>query len=152
MGLIHNINTWSNKHNPKWLVALRVVLGLSLFIKGFSFIQNSVILSTVIAQTSIIQKAPWLVFFIPWVHILGGSLIIVGLFTRFSSLVQIPILFVAVFFVNASYGFLSGESNLGFSIIVLVLLLIFFVEGGGPLSLDHYFFVNTNEQIKGEPV
>ena len=150
MNLINYLDNWSTKHNPKWLITLRVILGLSLFIKGFSFIQNSIILSDVIAQTSIIKNAPWLVSFIPWVHILGGSLIIAGLFTRFSSMVQIPILFVAVFFVNASHGFLAGESNLLFSIIVLVLLFIFFVEGGGSISLDHYFFSNTNMDRKGE--
>lgn len=152
MSLLNQINEWSSKHNPKWLIVLRAALGLCLFIKGFSFIQNSVLLSGVIAQTLLIQNAPWLVSVIPWIHILGGSMVIIGLFTRFSCLVQIPILFGAVFFVNAKYGLSAGGSDLLFSIIVLILLLIFFIEGGGQLSLDNYFFSNLNKKGKGESV
>jgi len=36
-------------------------------------------------------------------------------------------------------GMLAAGADLPFSIIVLCLLLFFFVEGGGPLSLDNYF-------------
>ena len=44
MSLMHQMNEWSSKHHPKWLVVLRVVLGLCLLLKGLSFIQNSVLL------------------------------------------------------------------------------------------------------------
>ena len=136
MGLIHQINDWGNKHHPKWLVAIRVVLGLCLFIKGFGFIRDQTLLPTLLTQTAFGGQA-WLATLIPWVHLLGGSLIIVGLLTRLSVLVQIPVLIGAVFLVNAKLGFYS--SDLLFSIIILLLLLFFLVEGGGPLSLDHYF-------------
>ncbi|HMI78527.1 MAG TPA: DoxX family protein [Ferruginibacter sp.] len=139
MGLLHEMNEWSRKHHPKWLVILRVALGLCLFIKGFEFIQNSVILSDVISQTPFIKNATWLASLIPWVHLLGGSLILVGLFTRLSCLIQVPILLGAVFFVNARQGIISGGSDLMFSVIILILLIFFFVEGGGPISLDNYF-------------
>lgn len=139
MGLMHQMNDWSSRHHPKWLVVLRVVLGLCLFIKGIGFIQNNVLLSGFIAQTSFIQNASWLNSFIPWLHLLGGSMILAGLFTRFWSLVQIPILAGAVFFINAKKGFFAGESDLLFSIIILILLIFFFIEGGGPISLDNYF-------------
>ncbi|HMK02843.1 MAG TPA: DoxX family protein [Ferruginibacter sp.] len=139
MGLLHQMNEWSAKHHPKWLVILRVALGLCLFIKGFEFIQNSVILSDVISQTPFIKNATWLASLIPWLHLLGGSLILVGLFTRLSCLIQIPILLGAVFFVNARQGIISGGSDLMFSVIILILLVFFFVEGGGPISMDNYF-------------
>ena len=142
------MNEWSRRHHPKWLAVLRIVLGLCLFIKGFVFIKNSVVLTGLISQTTLIQHASWLSAFIPWVHLLGGSMIIAGLFTRLSVLVQIPILLGAVFFVNAKLGVLATQSDLLFSIIVLLLLVFFFIEGGGPLSLDDYFrnaFKKDNE-------
>ncbi len=139
MSLIDQMDEWSIKHHPKWLVVLRIVLGLCLFIKGFSFIKNSVLLPAVISETPIVHNAPWLASFIPWVHILGGSMLLVGLFTRLSCLVQIPILIGAVFFVNLKMGMYSTGSELLFSIIVLILLIFFFIEGGGPLSMDNYF-------------
>ena len=139
MSLLHQMNEWSSKHHPKWLVFLRVALGLCLFIKGFEFIQNSVELTGFFSATSYFQKATWLNTVIPWIHLLGGSMIIVGLFTRLWTLVQIPVLLGAVFFVNAKTGVFAGESDLMFAIIILLLLVFFFIEGGGPISLDNYF-------------
>lgn len=138
MSLLHQMNEWSSKHHPKWLVFLRVALGLLLFIKGISFIQNSVLLSSTISQTAFITNAAWLTTLIPWLHLLGGAMIIAGLFTRLSCLLQIPILVGAIIFVNAKRGVFAGESDLMFSAIVLILLIFFFIEGGGPLSLDNF--------------
>ncbi len=138
MSLMHQMNDWSSKHHPKWLVFLRVMLGLCLLIKGISFIQNDVLLSGVISQTSFIQNASWLTTLIPWLHLLGGIMILAGLFTRFSCLVQIPILLGAIIFVNVKQGLFAGGSDLLFSIIIFILLLLFFIEGGGPLSLDNF--------------
>jgi putative oxidoreductase len=145
MNLMHQMNEWSSKHHPKWLVILRVLLGLCLFIKGIGFIQNSVLLSGLLAQTSFLQNASWLNSVIPWLHLLGGSMILAGLFTRFWALVQIPILLGAVFFVNARSGIFAGQSDLLFSISILILLAFFFIEGGGPLSLDNYFRSNSKK-------
>ena len=123
MSLMHQMNEWSSKHHPKWLVVLRVVLGLCLFI------ENNVMLSNVISQTSFIKNAGWLTTIIPWLHLLGGSLILAGIFTRLSCLVQIPILVGAIIFVNVKQGFYAGGSDLLFSIIILMLLFFFFIEG-----------------------
>src|SRR4249919_3910044 len=101
MSFLHQIDDWSSKHNPKWLVAIRVVLGLCLFVKGFGFIRNTALLEAYISTTSFTDSASWLSTLIPWVHLLGGSMIIAGLFTRLGALFQIPILIGAVFFVNA---------------------------------------------------
>lgn len=139
MNYLHQINEWSSKHNPTWLVVVRVALGLCLFVKGFSFIQNTAILEKYLSGTSLAENAASLSTIIPWVHLLGGSMIIAGLFTRLAALVQLPVLIGAVFFVNAKKGFFAGESDLLFSIIILVLLLFFLVEGSGRLSLDNYF-------------
>lgn len=137
MSLMQQMDAWSSKHHPKWLVILRVALGLCLFFKGFGFIQNSVELTSFFAATSYFSKATWLNTVIPWVHLLGGTMIIVGLFTRAWCLVQIPILIGAIFFVNA--GVFEGQSDIMFPIIILLLLIFFFIEGGGPISLDNYF-------------
>ena len=139
MSLFQSMKDWARKHNPKWLVLLRVALGLGLFIKGFGFIENSVLLSGIIAKTTLIQNAPWLIIVIPWLHILGGIMIIGGLFIRFWTMLHIPVVLGAVIFVNARSAVFEPGSEMLFSIIVLILLFFFFVEGGGPLSLDHYF-------------
>lgn len=138
MGMLHQLQQWSVTHHPKWLVLLRVALGLSLMLKGISFISNNVSLQMLLQGTKFASQN-WLITVIPWVHLLGGFLIVIGLFTRWAVLVQVPILLGAVFFINAPKGAFAGQSELGLSIIILVLLCFFFVEGGGPLSMDEYF-------------
>ena len=100
-------------------------------LKGISFISNDVLLQLLVKDTSFASQN--------WIHLLGGFLILIGLFTRWAVLVQIPILLGAVFFINAPKGAFAGQSELGLSIIILVLLCFFFVEGGGPISMDEYF-------------
>ena len=139
MGLLHRLDHWSVTHHPKWLVLLRVALGISLFIKGISFLSNSVALEQVITNSILGKNAIWLSSVIVWLHLFGGFMISIGLFTRLAVALQIPILAGAVIFVNASRGLFAGESELSFSIIILALLIFFFVEGGGPISLDSYF-------------
>ena len=139
MGFAHQIESWSDKHNPKWLVVLRAGLGLCLFIKGIQFIHNSILLDQIFADNSLLSRFEWLSTAIPILHLLGGALIIAGLFTRFFCLVHIPILLGAVFLINIQQGFFSGGADLLFSIIILLLLCFFLVEGGGYFSLDHAF-------------
>lgn len=133
---MQQLNQWSIKHHPKWLVVLRVILGLSLIIKGIQFLKNTAILEQLITQSTISPNLFWISILIPWLHLLGGSMIVAGLYTRLSSAIQLPILLGAVFFVNAKQSVLSGEQSLLFSIVVLLLLILFLIEGGGPISLD----------------
>lgn len=138
MGMLHQLQQWSTTHHPKWLVLLRVALGVSLMLKGISFISNNVSLQILLQGTSFASQN-WLTTVIPWVHLLGGFFIVIGLFTRWSVLVQIPILLGAVFLINIPRGAFAGQSELGLSIIILVMLCFFFAEGGGPISMDDYF-------------
>jgi putative oxidoreductase len=139
MGTFQNIEKWSMAHNPRWLVFIRVALGISLLLKGVLFISNTADLGTIISGSAVINSSNWLGFIITWAHLFGGFLIIIGLLTRWAVLINIPILIGAILFVNAPKGVFAGGSELGFSIIVLLLLLLFFVEGGGHYSLDRYF-------------
>jgi len=99
MGMLHQLQQWSITHHPKWLVVLRVALGLSLMLKGISFVSNNVTLQLLLRGTSF-EAQNWLITVIPWVHLLGGFFIVIGLFTRWAVLAQLPILLGAVFFIN----------------------------------------------------
>lgn len=136
--MLHQLQQWSITHHPKWLVIVRVALGFSLILKGFYFISNSVYLQNMLQQSNLLGM-DWLKIVIPVLHLAGGLLIVAGLFTRWAVLIQIPILLGAVFFVNARHGVFAGQSELGLSLAILVLLCFFFAEGGGPISLDDYF-------------
>ncbi len=147
MGIAHQIDSWSKTHNPDWLVVLRAGLGLCLFIKGIQFIYNSILLDQAFAGSPFLQHFSWLSTVIPYIHLLGGALLLAGLFTRFVCVLHIPILLGAVFFINIRQGFFSGGADLPFSILVLALLCFFAVEGSGKFSLDRFFAATAGKKV-----
>jgi putative oxidoreductase len=138
MSVLQQLDHWSSAHHPRWLIVVRVALGLCLFIKGISFISNITLIETLLKE-DFPSSSLWIAYAITWIHLFGGLMIVIGLLTRFAVLLQIPILIGAIIFVNARQSIFSGGSELLFSIIILLLLLLFLVEGGGPISLDDYF-------------
>ncbi|HEX5652730.1 MAG TPA: DoxX family protein [Chitinophagaceae bacterium] len=139
MGMLHRMEKWSATHHPRWFVLLRVALGICLIVKGISFMSNTIALESLLAETNVGLDGDWPPLAITWLHLICGLMIIIGLFTRWAALLMIPILFGAVIYVNAARGLFAAESEFGFSLVVLLMLIVFFVEGGGPLSLDDYF-------------
>lgn len=139
MNIAQRLDHWSLTHHPKWLVVLRVALGIFLFRKGITFIYRTEDLQLLLQYNAIGVGTKIVAWYIMIAHLLGGSLIVAGLFTRLMCLLQIPILLGAVFLVNLRNAILTSNSELEFSIVTLLLLIVFFIEGGGPLSLDHYF-------------
>jgi putative oxidoreductase len=142
MGMLHQIEKWSATHHPRWLVLPRVALGIFLIVKGISFISNTANLESLLAENNLAVGGSFLPLLITTLHLLCGFLIIIGLLTRWAALIMIPILLGAVIFINAPRGVFTAESEFGFSLAVLLMLIFFFIEGGGPLSLDDYFKKN----------
>ncbi|WP_257666605.1 DoxX family protein [Parapedobacter tibetensis] len=136
MKLIQRIEYWGDTHHPRWLDVLRIALGIIIFLKGVTFLADTTSLRRLIEETHIIYT--WgAVHYIAFSHLVGGILIAIGLITRVAIGFQLPILFGAVFFVNITRGLTFLNSELWISIIVLTLLVVFFVIGSGPYSLDH---------------
>jgi putative oxidoreductase len=133
----------TTKRTPRlnWLTILRIVLGLIIFYKAINFIRNTEVLKSLIKETGIgvfSQNSEVLAFVIAYLSLLCGLFITVGLFTRASSIIQIPILIVAVFFVNIkNMNYNAFEFIL--SLIALILLILFAIKGSGMLSADEYF-------------
>lgn len=129
-------------YQPKWLTIPRIVLGLILFWKGISFIQDSSELEAMVSQTGVSMfdsNAQAIAFIITYINLLGGLFIVTGLFTRWASLMQIPILIGAIIFVNSKAGMSFSNYELILSIIVLILLVVYVIRGSGALSADEFF-------------
>ena len=69
---------------------------------------------------------------VPFVHILGGVLLVLGLFTRFACLIQIPILIGAIIFIQAADSVSLKYAPFFVTILVLLLLIYFLIVGNGP--------------------
>lgn len=136
MAILHQLDRWSATH-PRLLLLLRAALGIALTSKGISFISDMMSLRALLSASSLNFLPDWIPLVITWIHLLCGFLITIGLFTRLSALIQIPILIGAVI-INATSGAFTSGSELIFSLLILVLLIFFVFEGGGELSLDEY--------------
>lgn len=137
MSLLHQ-RSLSGKNVPNWVVILRLVLGICLVYKGIDFIQNKDQLISYFEHSKTLSNFIGFIAILPWVHIIGGLLIFLGLFTRLFSLIQVPILLGAIVFVNMTESAKGAQSELPFSFLMLVLVIVFFIEGGGFMSLDNY--------------
>jgi putative oxidoreductase len=117
-----------------------MLLGLFLIVKGAAFLNDYPFLRDLIIQKEAIKQSPavisFIIYYVTYVHLAGGVLIFLGLFTRGAALLQVPVVFGAVFLVNILNSFVNSE--LWLSILVLALLLLFMVIGSGPLSMDAF--------------
>lgn len=126
---------------PAWLTLLRVALGAILIWKGINFIRDTSALKSLIEQTGIgifTENSGGFALIITILTLLCGFLILVGLFTRIASIIQIPIILGAILFVNIK-NIEQNVFELALTIIVLGLLILFIVKGSGMLSADEYF-------------
>lgn len=140
MGVFKNIESWSDRHHPAIFDVFRFMLGLFLLLKGYAFLQNRPFLEDMILNLNIKFLTSNLVIFmmnyVIWVHMVGGLLIMLGIFTRLASLLQLPILVSAFFVLDNLRSYLN--SDLWLTIFTLAFLVFFVVMGSGPLSLDRY--------------
>src|SRR4249919_3524492 len=107
MGIAQRMNTIAHANQPLFICMLRVALGLLLLIKGLTFLSNSGQLESMIQQSRFRAGTAFLVTYITFAHLFGGTFIVLGLLTRWVVVLQIPILIGAILFFNRSSDILS---------------------------------------------
>ncbi len=139
MSFVDKFQEWTASHNPKWLALIRVAVGAALLLSGVDFLNNQYKFEQLLDANGFTQYKDIMWNTIPWVHIGGGFLMIIGLFTRFAAFVQIPLLLASLIFVSEKKDLFPNETNVVLTILLLLLLLVFIIEGSGTLSLAYYF-------------
>ncbi len=141
MNVIQKVEHWGDAHQIKWLVVVRIVLGLIIFSKGIALISDTNHQQELLFKNSVFGFSEMMssvaIHLVAFAHLVGGILIAIGLVTRFAVVIQIPILVCAILFVNISNGFSALNSELWLSVLVLCLLILFWVVGSGSFSVDH---------------
>ncbi len=138
METLAKIQKWGDTHHPLWLDFFRITLGILLCWKGIQFALHLGAFTELMIQTPIVQSfaISLAAHTIIVVHIIGGLLIALGTTTRLACLVQIPILLIAIFYVNLPAKIAGLYSEFWLSVCVLVALVFFMIEGNGPLSVE----------------
>jgi putative oxidoreductase len=68
-------------------------------------------------------------------HGLGGICLILGLFTRWAALANVPVMLGALLFIHLKSGFWAGKGGYEYVLVLLVATLAVAMIGGGALSL-----------------
>ena len=136
MSWYRRILDWQWAHNSLPTELIRIFLGVALFVRGILLWMDPSSIEQFLTETSM----PGLLQYITFAHIIGGLLMVFGLFTRVAALIQIPVMTGAVFVVHLREGLVSPEQSLELAGLVLFLLLIVFAFGPGKLSMDYRFF------------
>ena len=130
---LDRVAAWQWVHNSTGYDLIRMFVGTALLIRGAWFALDP----DAFAQMAGDRPVDWLTYYVMIAHVVGGLLLLIGLFTRFAAMIQIPILVSAVFFVSLDSGLASGDQSLELSGIVLLILAVILVFGPGKLSLDY---------------
>jgi len=139
MKTLSRILEWGDRHHPKWLDYLRMALGLTLIWKGLAFAFNlhafTLLMDNAGLGTAV--SLSLIAHLIIVLHMIGGLMIALGTHTRMFCLLNLPVLLVAVFYVNLPEQIFRPYSEFWFSCIVTLALVCFFVEGDGVLSVEY---------------
>jgi putative oxidoreductase len=136
MATIRTLNKWANAHTYYSLDLLRVILGAFFFVKGLQFISQTHLLTELIGPLKGFGGVMLVVHYVAPAHLVGGFLVAIGLLTRWSLAIQIPILLGALL-IN-----FIGPMDWGNFILALLVLLVtvfFIFYGSGKHSVDYYF-------------
>lgn len=130
---IKQLQDWVQSHLDHFMDLVRIYLGLGLLVKGVFFLMHPETLKLPAHYENLMPLAQM----VPYVHIVGGFLLMIGLLVRFAAFIQIPILAGAVMLVNLpNMMSLTSREGFEFSALVLFLLGLVFLKGAGPLSLS----------------
>jgi len=139
MNLLQKFEYWGDRHHPKWLDIIRIVLGIFFFWKGIDFLRNTSVLISLMSNRSPFGSFVIILIghYVTFAHLIGGLFLTIGMFTRAACLIQIPILLGAIIFINipSTHDVAQPYSELFLSILVLLLLVYFLIVGNGPLSV-----------------
>jgi putative oxidoreductase len=116
---------------------LRILFGLFLVGKGYTYVENPSELASFITLIAIPGYADLIVHYIVAAHVVGGLLIAIGLFTRLVLLIQVPVILGAILLVHAQNGILNSGLQFETAVLSLLLLSSFLYYGSGRWSLDH---------------
>lgn len=148
---LHNLNhlpaSWRERFGYV-LDCMRVVLGVILVMKAIAFIGNKSYLEGMFAASENLWFIPAMItHYVILAHLAGGVCLIVGIFSRWSALIQVPVLLGAVFYVQLPRYLSAHEpQQLEYAVMVLLMLGVVIVHGGGKLSVDHLVWGNSESE------
>jgi uncharacterized membrane protein YphA (DoxX/SURF4 family) len=135
MGTIKAWNKWANAHTYYGLDMIRAALGFFLILKGVDFMSDAGAMALVMDPFRELPGSMMIIHYVAAAHFVGGFFIIIGLLTRWSVVLQMPILIGAIL---TNFLGVMIVSNLIQALVVFLVCAFFIFYGSGKHSLDYY--------------
>ncbi len=120
-------------HNPSLgIFLLRVALGVVFIYHGYQKIAD---MEPIIGFFGMLGFAPFLAYAVAYTELIGGILLIAGLFTRLASIALAIVMAVAVYHVHLANGFSVGSGGYEYALTLMLGSLAVFFTGAGRYSL-----------------
>ncbi len=129
---------------PFTFEAIRIHVGLGLMIKGWLFLTNPVIINKYLLSINNDFFSFVISHYVCFAHLAAGLTLMLGLLTRISAAIQIPIIAGAIFLIHLQEGLFSPNQGLEFTLLILTILVMVVFRGGGVLSVDYYLSQNKS--------
>lgn len=132
--------TSSTGHHPDWgTLAVRLAVGAVMITAGWMkfFVVGMDTVTTGFEDLGI-PLAGFVAYFIAALEVVGGILLVIGLFARPIAFLLICDMIAAIFLVSVNIGWMNMEGKAGIEENVLLIagLLVVFLGGAGRVSLD----------------
>lgn len=114
---------------------MRLALGLSMSVHGYQKVFHPGALHHFAQYVATLGMPQWLGYVSAYVELVGGVLLLVGLFTRLAAALTAINMLVAFFTVGIHQGF--GIYNYILALVALAVMLTFY--GAGALAVDRRF-------------
>lgn len=127
---------WAQENSDILFDLIRIYVGVGLVVRGVLALVESAFLMEWLGMFGVSGAAAEAArLYVVAAHLIGGLLLTVGFLTRIAALINMPVLFGAVFFIHYPEGLAATDQSLEFSALVLFLLALFVLRGSGRLSL-----------------
>jgi len=142
---VQKLEEWTDKHHPKWLDLIRILLGIIILMKGVAYIFNREEVINMIQQSTSEFLSFSIAHYVIASFLVGGVAIIIGLFTRTACILQIPAILGSIILVDFHKNLFALNSLVGYSVMVLFLLMFYTFYGAGVFSIDNYIKNHSEE-------
>jgi putative oxidoreductase len=126
------MSSWLNKFQPCGALALRIVLAVSLLHYGYQKVVPHGALQNFTREVAHLGLPYWLGYVSAFTEVVGGVMMILGLFTRFFAFLITINMLTALFTVAIHNGFQSA--NYVICLAAIAIMLLFY--GAGSFALD----------------
>ena len=138
----------NNKFNQWSLTLLRVVLGIIFIYHGYLklFVKGSLPGTAAFFAQVGIPLANVSAVVVAFAEFFGGLFLLLGVLTKWTSLVLLFEMLVALFKVHLKGGFLVSNGGYEFVLLILAALFVILINGAGEFSFGKKFFKNKHLQ------